>query len=80
MLLLFFSFKSFQYYLIAGTNGNPDAQYNLGIYYRLGQGVSQNFQESLKWYKLASKQGHSAAQNNLSLLYEEGIALSLIHI
>ena len=47
---------------------------NLGIFYRLGIGISQDFQESLDWYKLASKQGHIAAQNNLSLLYEEGIA------
>ena len=53
---------------------NADAQYNLGIFYRLGIGINQDFQESLNWYKLASKQGHTAAQNNLSLLYEEGIA------
>ena len=42
--------------------------------YKLGNGVEQDYQESLKWYKLASVQGHSAAQNNLNLLYEEGIA------
>ena len=60
--------------LSAGQQGNADAQYNLGIFYRLGIGVNQDFQESLNWYKLASKQGHTASQNNLSLLYEEGIA------
>ena len=62
------------YHLKCVEKGNADAQYNLGILYRLGIGVSQDFQESLNWYKLASIQGHTAAQNNLSLLYEEGIA------
>ena len=53
--------------ILAQAKGNADAQYNLGIFYRLGIGVNQDFQESLSWYKLASKQGHIAAQNNLSL-------------
>jgi len=42
--------------------GNSDAQYNLGLKYDKGQGVSQDDQSAMKWYKLAAKQGNSDAQ------------------
>ena len=54
--------------------GSIEAQYNLGLAYRFGVGVEQNFTKSLKWYKESASKGHSGAQYNLNLLFEEGLA------
>ena len=40
--------------------------------YHLGEGLKQNYTETLKWYKLAADQGYAPAQSNLGYLYENG--------
>ena len=52
--------------------GNADAQYNLGVMYRAGEGVSQDNNIAAKWYTLAAEQGHASAQYNLSTMYDNG--------
>jgi TPR repeat protein len=52
--------------------GYPAAQNSLGIKYRDGQGVAQDFIESVKWFRLAANQGYDDAQFNLALMYDEG--------
>ena len=52
--------------------GNPDAQYRVGLTYDVGVGASQDFTEAAKWYLMAAGQGHAAAQFNLGLLYANG--------
>ena len=52
--------------------GNVIAQYNLGVMYDLGDGISLNYEEAFKWYYLAANQGHPKAQNNLGTLYRNG--------
>jgi TPR repeat protein len=52
--------------------GDPIAQYNLGIMYDRGTGVLENDAEALKWYRLAADQNYSSAELNLGLLYYEG--------
>jgi TPR repeat protein len=42
--------------------GDVDAQYNLGQMYRRGQGVPQDYAETVKWYRLAAEQGNADAQ------------------
>ena len=37
--------------------GDADAQYNLGLMYRNGQGVPQDYKTAVKWYRLAAEQG-----------------------
>ena len=59
---------------LSAEQGSIDAQYNLGLAYRLGIGVEQSFTKSLKWYKESASKGHSGAQYNLNLLFEEGLA------
>lgn len=54
------------------SNGEPRAQYDLGLLYDKGQGVPQNDREALKWYTLAAKQGEPRAQYNLGLMYANG--------
>jgi localization factor PodJL len=41
----------------AGESGLRDSQYNLGVIYARGLGVSQNLTESFLWFSLAANQG-----------------------
>jgi len=52
--------------------GNVIAQSNLGLMYRYGEGVAQNYTEAFRWYRLAAEQGDSRAQYNLGLMYANG--------
>src|SRR5574342_161100 len=54
------------------AQGDAPAQFNLGLMYRHGQGVPQDFQEALKWYSKAADQGHAWAQFNLGVMYRQG--------
>jgi TPR repeat protein len=54
------------------AQGKDFAQYNLGVMYHYGQGVTQDYQEALKWFKLAAAQGHAKAQSNIGVMYDNG--------
>ena len=44
------------------------AQYVLGRKYEIGDGVSMNYDESLKWYRLSAAQGNAKAQYKVELV------------
>ncbi|HAK61591.1 MAG TPA: hypothetical protein DCO77_14650 [Nitrospiraceae bacterium] len=52
--------------------GDAFAQYNLGVIYANGLGVTKNDAEAVTWYRKAAEQGDSDAQGNLGLMYENG--------
>jgi len=52
--------------------GHADAQYNLGVMYEKGRGVTQDYKEAFKWYRLAANQGVANAQFNLGVMYDTG--------
>ena len=52
--------------------GNAKAQFNLGLMYDNGRGVTQDDKEAVKWYKLAANQGNAKAQFNLGVMYDNG--------
>jgi hypothetical protein len=52
--------------------GDPQAQYNLGTMYALGQGVGRDFVQAAAWLAKAAAQGHAQAQANLGLLLLNG--------
>ena len=52
--------------------GNAEAQTYLGLMYRYGEGVPQNYVEAVKWYRKAAAQGHARAQNTLGNRYRLG--------
>ena len=52
--------------------GDPTAQYELGIMYQNGEGVPQNYSKAVKWFRKAAKQGDSNAQYRLGLKYSVG--------
>ena len=51
------------------VQGDPRAQFNVGLMYEDGRGVVQNYREALQWYKIAAQQGNARAQNNIGFLY-----------
>lgn len=50
--------------------GEPYAQYYLGLMYSLGYGALQDDATSVKWYRMAADQGDPHAQTNLGMMYE----------
>ncbi len=50
--------------------GDAIAQYNLGSMYGRGQGVPQDYAETVKWYRKAAEQGHATAQFMWGLVRE----------
>ncbi|MEJ2397180.1 MAG: tetratricopeptide repeat protein, partial [Gammaproteobacteria bacterium] len=52
--------------------GNKEAQYQLGILIRNGQGARQNLKAAADWLRLASKQGLARAQYALGIMYLNG--------
>ena len=48
------------------------AQFGLGLIYKKGEGVTQDFEESFKWFKLAAEQGDAQSQFHLARMYQDG--------
>ena len=59
---------AFQFYHSLADQGLAVAQFNLGLMYANGQGVSNDEAEAMKWYRLAADQGRSDAQYQLGHL------------
>ena len=60
------------WYVRAAKQGNPAAQFNLGLMYDIGEGVTPDYKRAIKWYRLAAKLNNAQAQFNLGQLYESG--------
>ncbi len=57
---------------VLAEQGHAKAQYNLGLMYDNGQGVTQDYVEAVKWYRKADAQDHATAQFNLGFMYDDG--------
>ena len=53
-----------------------EAQYNLGVIYKFGLGVPQDYAKALQWYRKAAAQGVAKAQFNLGLMYDNGLGVT----
>ena len=49
------------WYRKAAEQGVAAAQYNLGVCYYKGEGVSQDYVQAVSWWCKAAEQGHSLA-------------------
>ena len=47
--------------------GNADAQFNLGLMYKNGEGVPEDDKEAMKLFKLVAELGHSGAQRIMNI-------------
>lgn len=52
-----------KWYRLAVAQGVPVAQFNLGVCYRDGEGVTLDWAEAARYFKLAAEAGHLDAQN-----------------
>jgi TPR repeat protein len=53
-------------------NGNPDAQFELGVMYHSGFGAPVDLPKSLFWYRKAAAQHSAKAERNLASAYYNG--------
>ena len=60
--------------------GDANAQYNLGLLYRNGQGVERNDRLALVWFTRAAAQGLLDAQYNTGLMYMEGRGVAISRV
>ena len=56
----------------AAEQNLPQSQFNLGVCYDQGKGVSKDEVESVKWYRKAAEQNDAMAQNSLGNSYANG--------
>jgi TPR repeat protein len=59
--------------------GQAQAQFDLGVCYRFGQGVPKSKTEAVKWYRRAAEQGYAKAQYNLGVSYDFGTGVPRDH-
>ena len=60
--------------------GVAEAQYNLGLIYSRGEGITRDDKEATKWYKLSAEQHVTGAQSNLGLMYERELGVAQNYI
>jgi uncharacterized protein len=60
--------SAFQKFQNVATQGNAVAQYNLGLCYETGSGVSLNDHAAEEWYRKAAEQGLGQAQYDLAAI------------
>ena len=63
---------AFRLFKKAAEQGQANAQYNLGLMYYNGEGVTRDLKQAVYWYQKAAEQGDASAQNNLGVMYGEG--------
>lgn len=71
-----FADQMFDDVLARAESGNTAAQYNLGLLYEKGQGVSQDHEKSVSWYTKAAETGQADAQCNLGAMYLYGLGVT----
>ena len=54
------------------SEGNPDAEYSVGVMYTNGRGLPQSYVEAAKWFHRAAEKGQAGAQYDLGVLYAKG--------
>jgi TPR repeat protein len=59
-------------WLPIAQNGDANAQFNIGLLYAMGKGVSQDAAKAAEWYRKAAEQGVAAAEYNLGVMYANG--------
>lgn len=62
-------------YRKAAGQGYALAQFNLGVMYYNGSGVSQDYAEAVNLWRKSAEQGLVQAQFNLGLMYENGLSV-----
>ncbi len=59
----------------AAAKGDPSAEYEIGVRFAEGKGVTQDLQQAIVWYQRSASQGFAPAQYRLGSMYERGLGL-----
>jgi len=62
--------EKFQEIKKKAEQGDPTAQYDLGLCYDIGDGVAEDSDEAIKWYMKAAKNRSLKAKNNSGTQYD----------
>ena len=62
-------------FLEDANKGVEEAQYNLGLLYEGGLGITQDYVEASRWFRKAANKGHILAQYNMGLKHDLGNGL-----
>ncbi|MFA0164100.1 tetratricopeptide repeat protein, partial [Vibrio splendidus] len=63
-------------YFQQAEQGDAHGQFNLGVIYEEGKGVSQDDTQAVSWYRKAAEQGYARAQTNLGRMFKKGRGVS----
>lgn len=63
---------AFRGFSLLAEQGNARAQFNLGVMYSDGIGVTKDEQQAVVWYRKSAEQGNTGAQFNLGNMYANG--------
>jgi TPR repeat protein len=69
--------KAFYWYEKASNNGNIIAMYNLGLFYKNGIGVEENYNKSFEMFKQSAEGGYSGGITMLGYCYKNGIGIKI---
>ena len=58
--------------------GDAQAEYQLGSFYRTGTNVRLDYQQALKWYRRAAERNYPDAEFALGFMYEQGEGIKQI--
>jgi TPR repeat protein len=69
--------EALKWFRKAAEQGNPDAEYVVGIRYELGEGVEQDYGKAAYWFRRAAEHvpdlgGAGQGRNDLGILYADG--------
>src|SRR6185437_7058483 len=64
--------RAFTQWSEAANRGDAEAQYDLGVLYAKGLGVSRDMSEAMRWYRTAAERGNMQAQFRLGQVYAKG--------
>lgn len=65
-----------RWYKKAAELGHVRSQYRLGVAYRKGQGVKQDYILSTSWFKKAAEKGNKKTFHALGYAYRKGLGVS----
>ena len=64
--------EAVKWFRMAAEQGYHHGQFNLGLCYDNGYGITKDDTEAVKWYRMAAEQGYADAQFKLAIKYDEG--------
>ena len=84
MSLLLMSFATYaevaepplESYRLAAKQGDPDAQFKIGLMFFEGKETTRDYKKADKWFKLAANQGQADAQYYRGLIFQDGLGTS----